>query len=71
MQGNELFDFFKLGVGFFRQGVQVRKKPFKGRCDDAGEQFVFALEMVIDYRLGKICSFPSIPALHGCLDDEL
>jgi hypothetical protein len=26
----------------------VGKKGFKGGCDDAGEKFVFALEMVID-----------------------
>ena len=53
MQGNEVFYFFKPGNRFFRQVVQVGKKRFKGRCDDSGEEFVFALEMVIDHRLGN------------------
>jgi len=52
MKGDEIFDFFKLGVGVFRKIVQMRKKRFKGRCYDTGEQLVFARKMIIDHRFG-------------------
>jgi len=53
MEVDEVLDFFKLGVGVFRQVLQVGEKPFKCGCDDTGEELVFALEMVIDHRLGN------------------
>lgn len=48
----KILDFFKLRVWLFFKLVQAEKIFGKGRIQDAGEQVIFSVEMIVEKGLG-------------------
>jgi len=50
---DEILYFYKLRVSLFFQLVQAEKVFGKGCAQDAGEEVIFAVEMIVEQRLGN------------------